>query len=167
MDDQETNDLDELAKEYPGVEVAFDLAVDSYDSLVRRLDSIDGRIQTMLTFAATTTALVSTVANARGITFRSTWLFLALAAFAGQLVIGTYATARPKGTIRMVDPGKLYQKWLGWSKWEFKKNFIWYAGKDFEANRTLIEKKYRLSVAVSLLFFLEVVFLVFWVAAHL
>jgi hypothetical protein len=157
-------DPETLEERYPGVNPAYGIAISSYDNLVKRLDAYDGRIQTILAFAASTTAVVPSVANARGLHFRSVWLYLSLAAFALTLFLGTYA--RLTGTVRLLNPSTLYEKWLHFSEWEFKKNFIYFAGKDFEANKALIEKKWKLSVAVSCLFFLEAVLLVVWVAVR-
>jgi hypothetical protein len=157
-------DARRLEERYAGVNPAYQLAISSYDNLVKRLDAYDGRIQTILAFAASTTAVVPSVANANGLHFRSVWLYLALAAFAFTLLLGTYA--RLSGTVRLLNPSTLYEKWLHFSEWEFKKNFIYFAGKDFEANKALIEKKWKLSVAVSCLFFLEAVLLVVWVAVR-
>ncbi len=156
--------LEELAKQYPGVEVAFDLAVDSYDSVIKRLDIMDGRLQTIMAFAATTTAVVPSVASARGLTFHSKLLYLAVGCFTLELVLGTYA--RFTGNVRLLNPATLYEKWLEWEPWEFKKNFIYWAGEDFKDNKTLVEKKWMLSVIVSVLFFLEAALLVAWVAVH-
>jgi hypothetical protein len=156
--------LEVLAKEYPGVDLAYDLSISSYDSVIKRLDIIDGRLQTIMAFAATTTALVPTVAAARGITFHSILLYLAIASFGLQLIIGTYA--RLCGKVRMLNPAILYERWLGWEPWEFKKNFVYWAGEDFKENVRLVDKKWSLSLTISLLFFLEVALLVAWVVVH-
>jgi hypothetical protein len=156
--------VEDLARDYPGVDLAYDLAVGSYDSVIKRLDIIDGRLQTIMAFAATTTALVPTVAGARMITFHSTLLYLAIACFALQLFVGTYA--RLCGTVLMLNPANFYQKWLDWSPWEFKKNFIYWAGEDFRENVALVRKKWALSVTISILFFLEAALLVAWVVVH-
>lgn len=149
---------------YPSVDLAYDIAVASYDSIIKRLDVMDGRLQTMLAFAATTTAVVPTVANARGLTFRSWWLYLALTSFILQLVIGTLG--RSVGTVRLLKPETFYLRWLHKSPWEFKKDLIYWASKDFNDNAALLESRWRLTVAISLLFFIEVLLLLVWVAAR-
>jgi hypothetical protein len=149
---------------YPSVDLAYNLAVASYDSIVKRLDAMDGRLQTMLAFSATTTAVVPTVANARGLTFRSWWLYLALTSFVLQLIIGT--VARSAGSIRLLKPESFYLKWLHKSTWEFKKDLIYWAGKDFNDNATLLERRWRSTVLISLLYFIEVFLLLVWVAAR-
>jgi hypothetical protein len=150
--------------EYPGVELAYAIAVASYDSIVKRLDVMDGRIQTMLAFASTTTAVVPTVAKAAGLSFRSWWLYSALGLFALQLIIGTYA--RLVGTIRLLKPAAFYDRWLAKSPWTFKKDLIYFAGQDFNANGKLLQTRWRLTVAISVIFFLEVGLLLAWIAYH-
>jgi hypothetical protein len=152
-----------MQEQYPGVELAYPLAVASYDTIIKRLDFVDGRIQTLLAFAVTTIAIVPSVANARGIAFRSIWFYFAILAVAAILVVGSYA--RHTGTIAVLNPAILYEKWLAHSEWEFKKNLIYWAGVDFASNSELLVKKWQLSVAITFLFFLETVFLVAWVAA--
>lgn len=165
MDDatQTQPSAEEEEKDYPGVDLAYDLAVNSYDSIIKRLDIMDGRLQTILAFAATTTAVVPTVANARGLSFRSWWLFLGLGAFVAQLVIGTLG--RSFGTVRLLKPEIFYEKWLDKSPWTFKKDLVFWAGKDFNDNAALLRTKWRLTLIVSVLFFVEVIFLLAWVAA--
>ena len=154
--------LDESA--YPSVDLAYDIAVASYDSIIKRLDVMDGRLQTILAFSATTTAVVPTVANARGLSFRSWWLYLALASFALQLIIGTIA--RSAGSVRLLKPETFYLKWLHKSHWQFKKDLVYWASQDFNDNATLLERRWRLAVSVSVLFFIEVLLLLVWVAAR-
>jgi hypothetical protein len=152
-----------LCTKQSGVGLAYDIAINSYESVIRRLDHVDGRIQTLLAFMVTTTAIVPTVANSRGLSFRSLWLYLALACLTGGLLLGSYA--RHLGEVQMLHPTKLYEKWLGLSEWEFKKDLIYFAGQDFEHNKTLVERKWRASVTLTVLFFLEAAFLVVWVVA--
>src|SRR6185503_12541513 len=113
-----------------------------------------------MAFAATTTALVPSVASARGLTFHSKLLYFAIGCFVVELIVGTYA--RFCGTVRLLNPANLYERWLEWSPWEFKKNFIYWAGEDFKDNVRLVNKKWALSVVVSVLFFLEAALLVAW-----
>jgi hypothetical protein len=125
---------------------------------------MDGRLQTILAFAATTSAIVPTVANARGLAFRSWWLYLALVLFALILAVGSYA--RLCGTIRLLKPEIIYDRWLHKGPLQFKKDFVYFAAQDFNENAALVKKKWRLSVAISCLFFIEVACLVVWVAAR-
>lgn len=157
------NTMNEDSKLFPGVELAYPIAIASYDAIAKRLDFVDGRIQTLLAFVVTTTAVVPSVANARGISFRSLWFILAMLVVATTLAVGSYA--RHSGKIHTLDPGTLYDRWLSYSEWEFKKNLIYWAGDAYNSNVALLERKWQLSVVITFLFFLEAVLLVAWVAA--
>jgi len=152
--------------QYPSVDLAYQIAVDSYDAAIKRIDSIDGRLQTLLTFAGTIGVAVPSAGVSRGlVSFRSPWLYLAILSFVLAIIVGSYA--RFSGTIRLLDPGVFYQKWLHFSPWEFKKNLIFFAAEDFECNTKLGKRNWDLSIVVLILFLLEVAFLVLWVAkAH-
>jgi hypothetical protein len=151
-------------QEYPSVGLAYNLAVTSGDAIVRRLDSIDSKLQTILGFAAGITAGVPAIGGARGISFNSAWFYLAAIAMVTAVILGIYA--RLTGEVRMLNPTELYQQWLYLSEWEFKKEFIRYTGKAFEANSSLSRRKWRLTVLVSIILFLEAVCLAAWVVGH-
>jgi hypothetical protein len=163
-------DLEKTAKadattpetKYPGVELAYDLTVDACDSIIKRLDVMDGRLQTILAFAATTTAIVPSVANSRGLTFRSNWLYAALGLFVVQLLVGTMA--RTFGSIKLVRPHVLWERWLEKNPWLFKKDFVHFARQHFDHNASLLRRRWWLMLLISLLFFIEVILLVVWIA---
>jgi|KBSSwiStaDraftv2_1062776.scaffolds.fasta_scaffold659509_2 hypothetical protein len=151
---------------YPSVDLAYDIAIDSYDVAIKRIEWIDGRLQALLTFAATVGAAVLSVGASRGLLhFRSIWFYLAIISFVLATALGFYA--RFSGTIRVLDPEVFYERWLHFSPWEFKKDLIYFAAEDFQCNMRLSKRLWDLSIVVLILFFLEVVFLVLWVAkAH-
>jgi len=158
------NEVDNSETAFPSVDLAYDIAINSYDVAVKRIEWIDGRLQALLTFAATVGGAV--VAASRSLLhFRSVWFYLAVISFGFATIVGFYA--RFTGTIRVLDPAVFYQTWLHRSNWEFKKDLIYFAGEDFQCNIKLSEKIWNLSIVVLILFFLEVAFLVLWVAkAH-
>jgi hypothetical protein len=146
---------------YPAVDSAYDLAVTACDNIIKRLDSVDGKLQTILGFAAGITAGVPAIGGARGVSFYSIWFYLAVVAMFAAVVLGIYA--RLAGDIMMLNPTTLFQKWLHLSEWEFKKDFIRFAGKAFESNSRLVYRKWLLTIWVSIILFLEAVFLAIWV----
>jgi hypothetical protein len=155
--------LNSEAEKYPGVELAYDLSVDACESIIKRLDVMDGRLQTILAFAATTTAIVPSVANSRGLTFRSKWLYAALALFVVQLLVGTIA--RSFGYIKLIRPHVLWDRWLEKDPWSFKKDYVFFAKQHFDHNAALLRRRWWLMLLISFLFFVEVILLVVWIAA--
>ncbi|HEX8163118.1 MAG TPA: hypothetical protein VF538_14710 [Pyrinomonadaceae bacterium] len=150
-------------QQYPSVDLAYKFAVDSYDIALKRLDMMDTRIQTLLAFATTVSLAVSTALVGKGAKFASAGLAPAAAAYVLGVVVGFYA--RLTGDVIVLNPKHLFDQWLHYSEWEFKKNFIYYAGENFEHNAEQINRKGRLALLASILFLLETGLLAIW-AVH-
>jgi hypothetical protein len=63
----------EFAKTYPSIDLAYEIAIDSYESLIKRIDGADSRLQTMLTFSLSLLVAVPTLAKLREISFDSVY----------------------------------------------------------------------------------------------
>ncbi len=50
-----SNSTDNLAQEYPSVDLAYPFAISAYDLAQKRLDAMESRLQTLIGFAATAT----------------------------------------------------------------------------------------------------------------
>jgi hypothetical protein len=162
MADPETEDL---AAKYPSVELAYPFAAGSYESALKRFDAVDGKIQSILSLGVTLSLPIPLAGNALQLSFLSFWFMAASLAFLGAVGLGI--VARMTGRLVLPDPGQMYTHWLHFPTWEFKKNFIYFAGDHFKRNCDLIDRKAWISGIMSALFALEVVCLVFWVASHL
>ena len=145
---------------YPASALAYDIALKSYETALQRLEFVETRLQTTLTLAATLTLAVPAVASARGLSLRSDWLVAALIAFVIAVGLGTYA--RWTGEVVLLNPNLLFDNWMRFTDWEFKTNMVRFAGKHFEANSKLVQKKWRLAIITTVIFFLEIVFLFLW-----
>lgn len=152
---------EELEKTYPAVELAYPLAVASYDVSLKRLDGMDGRLQTIMAFIVAVSAAVPPVAANRGIHFRSPWFYAALVIFVFSVGIGTWA--RLAGAPKVLNPRKAFDHWLRKSDWEFKKDFIAFAANDFDYNRKLVQFKWLCTIAITLMFSFQAACLVVWV----
>ena len=153
--------LEELEKKYPRVDLVYPLAVDSYDVALRRLDGMDGRLQTMLAFIVAVSAAVPPVAANRGIHFRSPWFYAAIGIFVFSVALGTWA--RLARAPKVLNPRKAFTSWLHKPEWEFKKDFIAYAADDFDYNRELVNFKWVCTVVVTVMFSFQAVCLAVWV----
>jgi hypothetical protein len=160
------DDRDERAEApevtWPGVPLAYDFVSLSYSWILQRLDAVDSRMQTLQAFAATITlgAPILAASVVKDVDFRSPWFALALVAFVAVVVTG--AVARAWGSVTLITPKVLYDQWLGYSEWEFKKNAIYFAGQHFEANRSLVDRKGWAGLAMTALLLLEVASLLAW-----
>jgi hypothetical protein len=154
--------MTESQDKYPGVKPAQAFILPSYQWAVARVDAIDSRIQTFIQFAATVTLGVPALARAvrTGISFDSRWFYGALATFAVIVIVGVVARAR--GSLVVLSPAILYEKWLGRSEWEFQKDLLFFAGEHFNKNTRLVERKAREFSWMTGLFVLETALLLVW-----
>lgn len=150
-------------KTYPGVEFAYPFAVESYELALNRFEAMDSRIETLLAVFVTATLAVPVLITAKGLSVASYWLWAATASFIASIVIGL--CGRLIGSLKVVDPQQLYEKFLHLPKWEFQKDFIYWAGQNYQSNRVQVERKHRLAVLMTFSFILEVLFLGVWGAA--
>ena len=81
----------------------------------------------------------------------------AIVAFLSAISLGIYA--RLVGHIAIMSPTTLHDSWIQYSEEEFKRYFIYYAGKHMEMNNLLLAKRFRLLSGVIFLFALEVLLL--------
>jgi hypothetical protein len=151
-------------QKWPAVEEAYAFVLPSYQWAITRLESVDSRIQTLQAFILTvSTAVPAFVTTTLGkASLSSRWLVSALVIAGAAVLIGL--VGRATGGIRVASPESLYTgKWLKKAVWEFKKDILYFAGKDFEANRKLVNWKGNLVTAMTWLFVVEVVLILMWI----
>src|SRR6266496_1028555 len=137
-----SNSTDNLAQEYPSVDLAYPFAISAYDLAQKRLDAMESRLQTLIGFAATATLGIVTAASGKGHEFHSRWFVAAMAASAVGIVAATYA--RLVGELKVLNPQTLYEEWLSYTEWEFKKNLVYFSGQAFVENIALVNRKVAL-----------------------
>jgi hypothetical protein len=152
-------------EDYPAVELAYPIALSSYESIVKRIDALETRSQTIMAFAATLTVAVPGITAGRGLTFRSGWFITAIVLFCIANIIGVIS--RLKGDIALLSPFKIYQTELHKTEWEFKKDAIYWAGVNFEHNNSIVLQRHSLVILMSFIFLLEAAALAVWAASGL
>ncbi len=152
-------------KKYPAVHIAYDIAVKSYDWALHRSDAIDNGIDKFLVWISSINIGVVAIASTKftDISFHSCWAIFAIMMLGGGIFLGIWA--KVKGSLILPSPKKIYDKYLHYTQWEFKKNWIYFSGEHFEANRQLINQKGRLMMAMAVLFLLNLVTLVGWITS--
>lgn len=160
MEDKEYDD----ESKYPSVDLAYEFVKPSYDWMAPRLEAINSKIQGLLTFAATITVAIPIITKAifNDIVFNSSWFYAAMVAFAVLVVTGIMGLRI--GSIMMLSPKNLYNKYLHYSEREFKLKVIYWAGEHFEENRKLVDKKARFRDTITILVLVEIVFICLWIA---
>lgn len=159
----ETHDgeVDKLAATFPSIDLVYPLAVSAYDTAIKRFDSVDARLQTITAYVAAVSVVVPSIANTRSIAFTSIWFYLAVALFVVASVLGIYA--RLYGNLSVLSPKSLFNHWTNKSQIEFKKDLIYFSANDFERNKIIVLNKWRMAVAISVIFLLQVACLFAWV----
>lgn len=156
----------EPEEEWPRVDLAYEFVLPSYGWAIKRLDAIDGRIQALQALIVSVTLAVPVFARVvladGSVDFGSRWFVLALVAFGLSVAIGL--VARTAGTIKLLNPDKLYERYLDKSRWEFKRGVLYFAGIHSVENHRLVLRKGWAMTAMAALFLGEAIFLVLWVA---
>ena len=164
------DDRDEQAQPskatWPGVHRAYDFVGPSYAWILQRLDATDSRIQTLQSSAATITLAAPILAASlvKDVDFRSPLFLSALSIFI--VVIATGFVVRALGTVQLITPQLLYDKWLDYTEWEFKKNAVYWAAQHFKANRALVNNKGWAAFGMTVLLLLEMGLLLAWVVTQ-
>jgi hypothetical protein len=156
-------EINEMEAQYPSVELAYGFVKPSYDWLQNRLDAVNSRIEFLLTFVASITVAAPVFVRAvfNDIHFGALF-YAAIGVFSLSAIIGI--AGRMCSGLKLISPEKVYNKWIMWSEWEFKKNALYWAGQDFNHNASLVNRKANFAIAMSLLLIAEVILLALWVA---
>lgn len=141
----------------PSVSLAYPLAVQSYDWFGKRLDFLDARIQGILGLQITLTLATPIALKALDVEFREWWIAVAAVAFLVAIGLGIYA--RLAGHMAMMSLEIIYDSWIQDTEEDFKRQFVYYAGKHFNHNNKLLKKRYNLLIMSIICFASTVVLL--------
>jgi hypothetical protein len=150
------------AEDFPSLDLAYKIALQSYEIAQNRFDSLDSRIQTLLAFGVTFTAAIPLLTKAKELDFSSVWFYASIGFFMIASILGVMA--RLWGGVKHLRPQTLYEHYLSCSTEEFMKDIIYWAGKHFDDNCAILTRKHRLTAFAMLCFLLEAPALVAWVA---
>lgn len=156
--------MENTEQNYPSLELAYPLAIASYDSIIKRIDALDGRIQTLMSFAVTVCLAVPVFGRTQNITLNSRWFISGMALLTGAIMLSTYA--RFYGSIGVLNPVILYQKTLHLPQEQFKVDIVHAAAKAYENNKSVLKNRWRLSVLAAVIFALALLMLVVWAAGN-
>lgn len=152
---------------YPSVELAYEYVKQSYDWMLNRFDSTNKKIQNLLTFAVTITAAIPLFAKVifNEIGFNSGWFITAIVVFAALVVIGIIG--QRVGVFTLINPKFLYDKFLHYTKYEFKKMVLYWAGEHFRSNKRVLNRKCLFLDIMTGLLLCEIVLVIFWIVTQL
>ena len=139
-------------KKYPSVDLAYPLAVQSYDWISKRFDVLEAKTQSILGLGLSLTVAIPIALSAFDLQYRRWCVAAAFGVFLLAIFLGTFA--RLIGHIKLVSPTTLYNFWIQYTDEDFKRYFIYHAGEHMAANVSLLEKRHRLLRGVICLFVL-------------
>lgn len=142
------------------IDLAYNIALTSYDVAQKRLEVVERRLQELLGFASTISLGAIAVFSNKGYQFRSyLFIFAMLAGLAG-LAVGVYA--RLQGYLVLIKPSVLDAKYSDLPETKFKRYFVHFAGKHWTQNNGLVNGKGRWTSVSVVCFAVEVILLVLW-----
>ena len=147
---------------WPGVTPAYDFVRMSYDWMMHRLNAVESRIQTLMMFSASFTVTVPVIVASllEEVNLGSAWLVAAMVLALLNVVIG--AVARAYGEVKLLRLNTVYDDWLGLSLWEFRKRSVDWAGRHFDQNRSLVNRKGQTVAAMTVIFLVEAALMLVW-----
>ena len=149
-----------IEQQFPSLELAYPLAVASYDFMIKRIDALDGRIQTLTTLAVTICLAVPVLGRTQNIPLNSFWFIGGIILLSIAIIISTYA--RFYGSIDTLNPCTLYQKTLHLPQEQFKVDIVNAAAKAYEKNKGTLECRWKLSVIATTIFAIALLMLSVW-----
>jgi hypothetical protein len=149
--------------QYPSVGLSYEFVKSSYDVMEKRFESANSRIQNLLTWAVGITAAIPLFATAvfSDSNIKSIWILPMLVFFLALVIVGIFAYRT--GGIRLIHPKIIYEDYIQYPEWEFKKQLVYWAGEHFDTNQKCIDLKSRYIDIMTILLGLEMVFALVWV----
>lgn len=157
---------DPPGQEWPSTAIAFELIEPSYGWSLQRIDEANGRIQALLSVAATIT-LGFPVVSAAILEEPEVghWLFmLGLALFVVLFLVGIAGKTNRK--VLLIDLERLHDKWLSDSPEEFKRHLLYFAGQHVRHNTNLVDRKHLAETWMACLFLIQITVWVLWTAGQ-
>lgn len=148
-------------EQFKSVELAYPIALASFDVMQRRFEAFENRVQTTMTLLTTMTIAVPSFAFSKGQSFHKFWFMTAITCFilAMALAIG----ARIFGKIKIINPKFIYDFYLSKDAYNFKKDIIYFAGECCDKNLKTLDIKTYFVMASILLVMVEAISLALWV----
>ena len=158
----------DLSETYPGLDLAYDRAMASYQDIAQRHDAANQRIDGLLTLTSTVTLAAPLIVAATGTDtdFRSPLLIAAAILFVVVLVTGVIARGFVGG-VTLMAPTDLYRGWLDLSPTDFKLSGVYWAGQHFDETASVIWRKSWAAHIMTTLFVAESLTLLAWVGIEL
>ena len=154
---------EELDADYPGTALAYEHIGDAYEGPRSRMDRMEDRFGALVSLAATVTVAVPTLLKGLNVSpdFLD-WRFLAAMA-TGAITVALGVWHRNRGTLRVINPGRLYEKYLHLSPGEFQRRMVYWAGEHWALNIRSVEKQGQILDRLTVAFMVELALFIWWI----
>ncbi len=155
-------------KEFPSVDLIYELAVNSYEVAQKLLDAMNLRLQKLLALLLPSVLAFPVALKALDLHMETDFLWVA-----GSLLlsIGLCLIGCAHGHIQQIDPSTLFEHYLSSSSssscLEFKKDTIQNAGEAMLENVKTINRKWWFYICAIISFCSSVIFLILWASGML
>lgn len=138
--EREKTELPLLIAKYPSIDIAYPLAVDSYEVMSKRIEVVNQRLQNLAKFMLTFVALLPVALRTQDISLGSFWFICSMLA----LVTGVFLSVIPllTGHIQLMHPRNLWDYYLDSQPLIVKRDLIAYAAEDYELNEKLLNRQH-------------------------
>lgn len=147
---------------YPSVDLGYEIAKESYRVASQRFDvvnnGIDRTLTWMLSFNLGFIAII--YKDAHALELKSWWFYSAMIVFLLSVVLGLSTKYKRLAITR--SPKVIFEEWLHKTEWEFKKDSIYYAGKNYINNKRVIDRNGVISDLIIFLFLIEIILMAVW-----
>jgi len=151
-----------LEEQFPSLELAYDIAIASFEQSQKRLDAVDGKHQSLTALCVASFVVLPTIARALDISFRSPYFVIAIVFIA--LAVFFSVVSLKGGTIDRLHPMRLFENWLDLPEGHFRKDAIYFAGESLDKAQSVIEWKWQLHTISIIFYFLSILFAAVWFA---
>lgn len=152
------------SQQYPGTDLAYAIAIESYTRAESRWDAVHQRVDTLLALVTTVTVAAPIVATAllKSPEFTSPLLIAAGGVYLA-ILLGA-VTVRSAGSLRQLSPQLLYEGWLHLDEGEFKRRLIYWAGIHADDARKKTYLKAFAATLLAVLFLMEIGLFLAWLS---
>jgi hypothetical protein len=151
-------------EKFPSRELAYEIAMRSYDLLTKRHEVIDAKIQSSLTVGLTLFVALCTFAKFKNIPFNMKSFIFAAVFIILSILINLYS--RVYGEVQHIDPGIVHKKWIEKDIISFQVHAVYFAGEAYQKNKQVLHNKWLMHITSLLFYSISILLLILWLALH-
>lgn len=149
--------------------LAYTLALKSYDQLLQRADAWDGHLDRIITWGFSLNAAIITIVAgvlSKGNIPRAFTVVFWLAVILLCLTCIVGFIGRLRGTLMLTNPATIGEaEWMNLAPGDFKKYIVEDSGKHYKSNTSYVNKKASFATASTMGFVIVAALLIIWAAS--